>query len=662
MCGIAGFWQSDGFPDPAVAERMALQIRHRGPDDAGVWIDEEAGLALAHRRLSILDLSPAGRQPMTSPCGRFTLIFNGEIYNHAEVRRDLEQVGGHFAWRGHSDTETLLAALRHWPLEDALARLNGMFAFALWDCSDRTLFLARDRLGEKPLYYGHVGGTFMFASELKSLTVHPQWRGDIDRSALTLFMRHSYVPTPWSIHEGIRKLPPAHFVTVSEGGGKVGEPECYWDLASIAERGASNRDVSSADRIDELDRLLVDAVGSRMTADVPLGAFLSGGCDSATIVAHMQAQSMRPVKTFSIGFHDKAYDEARHAKAVAAHLGTEHTDLYLTPSDVIDAIPALPRVWDEPFSDSSQIPTYLLSRLTREHVTVALSGDGGDELFYGYDRYRLATHVWNRLRLLPPRLRRAVGRLLAPGQRQHGDQRRPKQWTEPWGGQLGARVARYAELVSHPDDLSFYRDVVSHWKWPAELVIGGHEPATLLQRKDLLAWLPGLQERMMYVDTRMYLPDDILTKVDRATMAAGLEARVPLLDHRVVEFAWGLPMSLKLRDGETKWLLRQVLDRYVPRHLTDRPKMGFRLPIQEWLRGPLRDWAEELLGETRLRNEGFLDPRPVRRMWDEHMSGQRQRHYYLWDVLMFQSWLENQKRGPELATDFQPGLRAAGTS
>jgi asparagine synthase (glutamine-hydrolysing) len=641
MCGISGFW--GGSPEAAIAERMACRIESRGPDDAGVWTNDEVGLALAHRRLSILDLSPAGRQPMLSPCGRYVLVYNGEIYNHQDLRMDLEREGGAFDWRGHSDTETLLAALRHWGVQGALERVNGMFAFALWDNSERTLFMARDRMGEKPLYYGRSGDTFLFGSELKALTVHPDWQGELDRDALALYMRHNYVPAPWSIYRGIAKLPPAHFIAVRENGRDVGEPVCYWHLARVAEQGAAVAPAEPEELIEALDSLLRDAVRRRMAADVPLGAFLSGGYDSSTVAALMQAQSVRPVKTFSIGFHEEEYNEAKHAKAVAEHLGTEHTELYVTPEEAMAVIPMLPSIYDEPFSDSSQIPTYLVSALARRHVTVSLSGDGGDELFYGYGRYFTGERIWGKLGSVPLFVRR-----LAAWIARHAPAKTLERAMAVLPKHLriqhfADRLPKLSEIIAHPSGEAFYHHLVSHWDAPDQLVLDATEPETIFSRPDRLPVLPGLRERMMYLDMMTYLPDDILTKVDRASMAVSLEARVPLLDHRVVEFALRVPTEYKYREGKGKWLLRQVLYRYVPRELMDRPKMGFGVPIEHWLRGPLRDWAEELLDEKRLHREGFFDPAPIRRMWTEHVTGKRRWHYYLWDVLMFQAWLEENK-------------------
>jgi len=641
MCGIVGYWDKTGA-DTAVVEQMVLRIQHRGPDNSGIWLNHEGTLALAHRRLSILDLSPAGHQPMVSPCGRYVLVYNGEIYNHLTLRAELEQEGAHFNWRGHSDTETLLAAVHHWGIEKTLQRLNGMFAFALWDNRQKTLFLARDRMGEKPLYYGQHNGCFFFGSELKSFKAHPNWQGEIDRDALALYMRHNYIPAPWSIYKGIKKLLPAHYVVINQSGRQITEPLCYWDLASVAEQGLSNRITDSATLIEELDSLLRDAVLSRMASDVPLGAFLSGGFDSTTVVALMQAQSARPVKTFTIGFNEQNYNEAMHAKAVAKHLGTEHTELYVTAEEAMAVIPRLPTIWDEPFSDSSQIPTLLVSELARRHVTVSLSGDGGDELFCGYGRYFKGYKIWSKLQGIPLPLRQFIASLMkvfpgAPLEYLMGFL--PERLQIP---HLADRLPKLANVVTQRSFLDFYQHFISHWKNPDQLVLGATEPQTIFNRSGKLPALGDVREQMMYIDSMTYLPDDILTKVDRASMAVSLEARVPLLDHRLVEFAWRVPVALKYLDGQGKWLLRQVLYRYVPREIMERPKMGFGVPIEHWLQGPLRDWAEALLDENRLREEGFFDPVPIRRMWHEHVSGNRRWHYYLWDVLVFQTWLAEQ--------------------
>lgn len=645
MCGIVGYWDKRGAV-ATVVEQMAWRIKHRGPDDAGIWLNQSGDLAMAHRRLAIIDLSPTGHQPMTSPCGRFTLVFNGEIYNHPDLRTDLEREGGHFDWRGHSDTETLLASLRYWGVEKTLQRVNGMFAFALWDSTEHRLFLARDRMGEKPLYYGNNGGCFLFGSELKSFKAHPHWQAEIDRNALALYMRYNNVPTPWSIYQGIKKLPPAHFVVIHEAGQQVSEPHCYWNLAEIVEQQVAIQAGDDSDAlVDELDGLLRDAVYSRMAADVPLGAFLSGGFDSTMVVALMQAQSPLPIKTFTIGFHEQGYNEAVHARAVAAHLGTDHTELYVTPEEVMAVISRLPTIWDEPFSDSSQIPTLLVSELARKHVTVSLSGDGGDELFCGYNRYTQGYQIWHKLQLLPASLRQLIGSLMQvfPGASlEYLLSFLPKRFQIP---HLADRLLKLAEVVKEKSNESYYHHLVSHWKEPDRLVLGAKEPPTIFNLTEQHPKLTDFREQMMYLDSKTYLPDDILTKVDRASMAVSLEARVPLLDHRVVEFAWKVPMLLKYRDGKGKWLLREVLYRYVPRELMERPKMGFGVPIEHWLGGSLREWSEALLGESRLRDEGFFDPVPIRKMWQEHVAGKRRWHYCLWGVLMFQQWIEMERNG-----------------
>lgn len=516
-----------------------------------------------------------------------------------------------------------------------------MFAFAFWDSQEKNLFLARDRMGEKPLYYGNNNGRFLFGSELKAFRALPQWQPEIDRNALTLYMRHNTVPAPWSIYQGIKKLPAAHFIVISDTGREISEPQCYWNLAEIAEQGSAMKSHSDPETlVDELDELLRDAVHGRMAADVPLGAFLSGGFDSTMVTALMQAQSDRPVKTFTIGFNEEGYNEAKHAKAVAKHLGTEHTELYVTPEETMAIIPRLPTIWDEPFSDSSQIPTLLVSELARKHVTVSLSGDGGDELFCGYNRYTQGYQIWQKLQLLPSPLRQLVGSLMQvfPGAPiEYLMSFLPKRFQVP---HFADRLPKLAGVVKEKSGESYYQNLISHWKNPDQIVLNSTEPKTIFSRPDQHPELTDFRELMMYLDSITYLPDDILTKVDRASMAVSLEARVPLLDHRVVEFSWRVPMSLKYKDGKGKWLLREVLYRYVPRELMERPKMGFGVPIEHWIKKPLRDWAEDLLDEKRLTNEGFFDPLPIRKMWKEHINGKRRWHYHLWDVLMFQAWLE----------------------
>lgn len=648
MCGFAGELRAGGGGlDDHQLRAFGDAIAHRGPDDAGLWRDDIQGIGLVHRRLAIVDLSPAGHQPMASVSGRFVLAYNGEIYNHMDLRRLIDLMGGAPAWRGHSDTETLLAGFDVWGVEETLKRSIGMFAFALWDRQEHTLTLARDRLGEKPLYFGWQGqsdhAVFLFGSELKALRAHPSFKAPIDRDALALYLRHNYIPAPHSIYQGIRKLMPGTFLTVSRKQ-RDAEPRPYWSALDTAVSGVAHTrlSLSPQDAVSELEGLLKSAVARQMMADVPLGAFLSGGIDSSTIVALMQAQSSRPVKTFTIGFHEAGYNEAEHAKAVAAYLGTEHTELYVTPQEAMAVIPRLPTIYDEPFADSSQIPTFLVSQLARQHVTVSLSGDAGDELFSGYTRYTATAGMWRKLTRLPLPLRRTAARSITAVS--------PDAWSamarmltgQRLGQRFGDKLHKGAGVLGCRSVDALYHGLVSHWNDPAQLVIGGREPPTLLT--GLQPDLPGLGpvERMMALDMVTYLPDDILTKVDRASMAVSLESRVPMLDHHVVEFAWRLPQSLKLRGGLGKWVLRQVLYRHVPKKLIDRPKMGFGVPIDVWLRGPLRDWAEALIDDSRLRREGYFDPAPIRQKWVEHLGGSRNWAYHLWDVLMFQAWLETQ--------------------
>lgn len=638
MCGLVGFFGGSYKRDVVI--QMMNQLFSRGPDDFGVWTSEPNRLALAHRRLSIVDLSSAGSQPMTSSCGRYVIVFNGEIYNHKVIRSQLVTEGCSINWRGHSDTETLLVSLAHWGLENCLKKLNGMFAFALWDNLEKKLFLARDRMGEKPLYYGRIGDVFLFGSEIKALKSHPAWLGEINRDVLALFFRYGHIPTPWSIYKDIFKLPPAHFLVISDSGRLITGPTCYWNLQSIVANGNQSYSLKSpSECVDELDVLLRDAVKNQMVADVPLGAFLSGGYDSTAIVALMQAQSVYPIKTFSIGFHEAGFNEAIHAKRIAKYLGTKHTELYVTHREAMDVIPKLPLIYDEPFSDVSQIPTYLVSQLARQHVTVCLTGDGGDELFCGYNRYLSGFSIWNKLSRLPLPVRKFLAELieLVPGYTLDKMQNYiPSKLQLP---SFANRLPKLANVLLHQDLASYYKSLVSHTQYPSQIVLGAIEPNNFLNKK-LNSLALGSQEKMMLWDMLTYLPDDILVKTDRSTMAVSLEARVPMLDYRVVEFSTRIPISLKYRDGQGKWLLREVLYRYVPRELMDRPKMGFSVPIGYWLRGPLRNWAESMLSEDLIRKKGYLDPKPIRQMWKEHLNGKQNWHQQLWDVLMFQAWIE----------------------
>lgn len=634
MCGVAGFLdlgRGTGSQElEALGSAMAARLNHRGPDGRGVWLDPEAGIVLGHTRLSIVDLSAAGAQPMMSSCGSCIISYNGEIYNSGELRPELEARGRTF--KGHSDTEVLVEACAEWGVRRTVERLIGMFAFALWDRRGRTLSLVRDRLGIKPLYYGTVDRRFAFASELKAFEVLPGWHPEIDRDALAAFMRFAYVPAPGSIFRGIGKLEPGHIAVVGADGRVASE--AFWSLAEAAMRGRSNPlDMGDAEATDALESLLGDAVRRRLVADVSLGAFLSGGVDSSLVTSLMRARGTSRVRTYSIGFAEEGYDEAPHAKKVAEHLGTEHTELYVTPSEAQDVIPELPSIYDEPFADSSQIPTYLLSKLTRRHVTVALSGDGGDELFAGYNRHRFAR--------LASAMPTSLGRGLASGLSAAG----PSFWRGAFKAlpprcrpSLGADKIGKAATLFKAGEEEGYRNLVSAWSEPGEIVRGGSEIKGAIFDAEIGKMLPDPLERMQYLDTITYLPDDILTKVDRASMAVALEARVPILDHRVVEFSWRLPSRFKMRYGRGKWLLRQVLYRHVPKTLIERPKSGFAVPVSVWLRGPLRAWAEELLSERRLAEGGYLNAQPIRSRWADHIEGVRDWHASLWPVLMFQAW------------------------
>jgi len=654
MCGFAGiidFGRRTGEQTlRATVARMANTLCHRGPDDAGIWTDPAAGIALGHRRLSILDLSPAGHQPMVSPGGRYVIAFNGEIYNYEQLRRELDQVTTcPISFRGHSDTEVMLAAFEQWGVQRAICRMNGMFAFALWDRSGRTLYLGRDRLGEKPLYYGWVGKNFLFGSELKALRCHPDFTAVINRDALALYMRHNCIPAPHTIYEGIFKLPPASILAVSADHPDASTPVPYWSL-KLAIEHASAQSFSGTEReaVEELDKLLRDAVRIRMLADVPLGAFLSGGIDSSTVVALMQAQSERPVKTFTIGSYELDHDEARPARAVAHHLGTDHTELYVTPTEALTVIPRLPEIYDEPFADLSQVVSVLIAELARKHVTVALSGDGGDEVFGGYNRHIWHKRIWDSVKWAPRTVRAAAATTIR--------QFSPAKWQTIFETlspvlpsslkhqQFGYKLHKLAEVLPVSDPWAMYFTLVSHWLEPQSIVLGSKEPETLLTRADKWPQFPDFVQQMIFLDSATYLPDDILTKVDRATMAVSLEARVPLLDHRVVEFAWRLPKPLKVHNGQGKVILRRVLQQYVAPELTDRPKSGFGIPLDAWLRGPLRDWAESLLDETRLRNEGFFKPQPIREHWSNHLAANCDLQYHVWDVLMFEAWYASQRQ------------------
>ena len=650
MCGLAGILaRRPGVDDEVGLERMTATLAHRGPDGAGHWRDVDAGIYLGHRRLAVIDLTESGRQPMVSASGRYVIIFNGEIYNHQELGRELADLG--HAFRGTSDTEVLLAAVEQWGLPATLACCVGMFAFALWDRRERVLSLARDRLGEKPLYYGWMGGSLLFGSELKALRAHPAWSGEIDRDALAGFMRYSAVPAPASIYRNVRRLLPGSYLTLDDrtAAGTLPEPVIYWSVGGTAAAGrAAPFAGDEHEAVETLDGLLRQSIRGQMLADVPIGSFLSGGIDSSSITAVMQSLSPRPVKTFCVGYQEAGYDESASATAVARHLGTDHLNLMVTPQEAREVIPDLPRIWDEPFADSSQIPTYLVSRLTRSHVTVGLTGDGGDEVFGGYNRHLWGRRIWRRMSRYPLPLRRAAAAALGGPS--------PRAWNTLFdiGGAVlppslrlrlpGEKIHKLADVLDADGYQDMYQRLIATWRHPAEVVIGS-------RFADLPSIIPpadpdmDIAEYMMVNDMRTYLANDILVKLDRAGMAVSLETRTPFLDHRIVEFALSLPLPLKIHDGVGKRILRRLLSRYVPDKLVDRPKMGFGVPIDDWLRGPLRPWAEDLLSDSQLRADGYLDPKPIRALWREHLSRRKNRHHCLWNVLMFQAWLDHAHRG-----------------
>lgn len=634
MCGLAGFLQPGGFVKETAEQtlrRLAGSLRHRGPDDAGTWLDEHVGIALGHRRLAVLDLTPAGHQPMRSSSGRYVIAFNGEIYNHLEIREELDRSGSPPTWRGRSDTETLLSAIDHWGIEFSLRKSVGMFAFALWDRQERKLILARDRIGEKPLYYGWHGDVFLFGSELKALRKHPLFCAHIDRNVLSMYMCRGYIVSPYSIYQNTFKLMPGTYLELNARvrPGDLPKLQTYWSMREVAEYGLKNPFAGSDDEaVEELETRLQQAVSLQSIADVPLGAFLSGGIDSTTIVALMQKRSSRPVKTFTVGFREDSYNEATHAKSVAQHLGTEHTELYVTSREAMEVIPKIPTLYDEPFGDSSTIPTYLVAQLARQQVTVSLSGDGGDELFGGYTRYQRTNSVWQAASRVPYFVRSAVSDVL-----QAGSQRRrisPIAWK-------ASRVARYLSAKTPEEcyDVQLDQRFDEH-----DFVLDGtYQFPSVKGWCDSTSRHSNVYNMMMYTDAATYLPDDILAKVDRTSMAVSLESRVPMLDHRVLEFAWLLPLRMKVRNRDRKWVLKQVLAKYVPSSLIERPKMGFGVPVGQWVRGPLREWAESLLSETRLRQDGFLNPPVVLEQWSQHLNGVSKSDDSIWSILMFQAWL-----------------------
>jgi asparagine synthase (glutamine-hydrolysing) len=646
MCGIAGFWdvlkRHDKQQLDALVTPMRDAILHRGPDGAANWVDANAGIAFGHRRLAIIDLTEHGQQPMLAHDARYSIIFNGEIYNHHELRQELAATGAAPIWRGHSDTEIMLAAFSAWGIVATLKKLVGMFAIALWDSKQQLLYLIRDRMGEKPLYYGWCNNYLLFGSELKSLKAHVAWQAEIDPQALNLFMRYNCIPAPFTIYKDIKKIEPGHMLVINSD--KNITAEAYWSLQDIIAQQTPFVG-SDSDAVNTLHTKLATTIKQQMVSDVPLGAFLSGGIDSSTIVALMQEQSSKPVKTFTIGFAEQNYNEAEIAKAIAQHLGTQHTELYLSPEQTRNTIPDMANFYDEPFADASQIPTYIVSKLTRQHVTVSLSGDGGDELFAGYNRYTWVPAIWNKIGKLPQPLRSIIAKAITALP--------PHLWDSAFKllqpmlpgfarqNNAGDKMHKLARILDAATPQQIYHRLISHWYDNEALVLQARnfDIATPQLPTDAAQ---ALVPAMMYIDSKRYLPDDILVKVDRAAMAVSLETRIPFLDHRIVEFAWSLPLNMKLRNGQTKWIVRQLLQRYVPTELIERPKMGFGVPIDQWLRGPLKEWAHDLLDPKTLSRHNLLDSNLIAKKWREHLSGVRNWQYQLWDVLMFQTWYEAQ--------------------
>lgn len=647
MCGFVGIMtRNKSLLDYNFINNMTNSIDHRGPDDSGFWSNKTAGISLGHRRLAILDLTSAGHQPMHSPSKRYVLVFNGEIYNHGEIRSQL----GRHSWIGTSDTETLLTAIERWGIRKTIELCVGMFAFAIWDNSEEELILGRDRMGEKPIYYGWQNNgknsCFLFSSELKALKNHPSFMPKVDRKALSLFIQYSYVPTPHSIYQDVFKLKPGHLLRVSLSK-RSPVIEQYWSFIKIAKSSITSKFYETENNVvNKLESLLKSVIKQKMVADVPVGAFLSGGVDSSIITAIMQSQSNTPINTFTVGFSEEIYNEAMYAKTIANHLGTKHTELYITPQQALEVIPNLPSLYCEPFADSSQIPTFLVSKLAKEKVTVAVTGDAGDELFGGYNRYTLTKEFWGKISNSPFWARSLIASTMSSLS--------PNAWNIiansinsiiPKSLRLnnpGEKIHKAAKVMTNKEFDDFYLSLVTHCK-PKEIVIGNYEENPVLNYKKSDFKLFDDVEKMMMIDTMTYLPDDILVKVDRASMAVSLESRIPFLDHRIVDFAWRIPQSMKINNNKSKWILRQILQKYVPQNLIERPKMGFSVPIDSWLRGPLRDWAESLLDENRLKHDGFFHPEPIRSKWQEHLSGRKNWQHFLWNVLMFQSWLNTQE-------------------
>ena len=655
MCGIAGFinkGKTGAAELAAIASGMAGKLAHRGPNGAGVWTDAESGIGLAHQRLAIMDLSPAGHQPMTSSCGRFVLVFNGEIYNHQKIRRELKLVPAStpHSFNGHSDTETILAAISQWGLECALNKCVGMFALGLWDKREHQLHLARDRVGEKPLYYGFHNGNLLFGSELKAITAYPGFKAQINRNALIQYLQYSFIPAPNSIYQGIYKLPPGCHLTLTKtllSQQILPEPQAYWSLGQVASKAQKNPFRGSEDlAVLELERLLSESISDQIIADVPLGAFLSGGIDSSTVVALMQSLSDKPVKSFTIGFSESDYDESKHAQQVARHIGTDHRELFVSPDQALDVIPNLPTIYDEPFADVSQIPTFLVSTLASKDVTVCLSGDGGDELFGGYNRHINGSSLWRKFNRIPRNIRKAASKTITKFPHKtlesafHTANRMiPKAYQY---NMVGEKIHKIAHLLSAESGDQIYNSLLSKWH-ESERILADTMHFNSAISNSCPSEIRTLEQRMMFMDTAIYLPDNVLVKIDRAAMGASLETRVPMLEHRLIEFAWTLPIEMNIRGNQGKRLLRKLLYRHVPATLIERPKAGFSVPIDDWLRGPLRDWAEDLLDHQKISTDGYFCPEAIKRKWDQHKSGKYNWGQQLWNVTTFQAWLRVHK-------------------
>ncbi len=641
MCGITGFVQPGIDPNVATQtiKSMTKVLAHRGPDDSGHWLEGSRGLAFGHTRLAVVDVSKNGHQPMQSSSNRYTIVYNGEIYNHVKLRQELEMDHLH-CWNGHSDTETLLAGFECWGVEQTIHKCKGMFAFAVYDAKNGELILGRDRLGEKPLYYGWSNGSFLFASELKSIKSFPGFRPEIDRDSIAMLLRFNYIPTPYSIYQHISKLQPGNLLVLTLNTQKLAQIE-YWSLPAVIKNAKESPFQGTVDEaVEQLSTKLNATLELQMIADVPLGVFLSGGIDSSTIVALMQEQSTQPINTFSIGFGVDEFNEAVNARLVAEHLGTNHTELYVTSKMALEVIPKLPQLYDEPFADSSQIPTHLVAELAKQQVTVALSGDAGDELFCGYNRYLTTNKLWGKLKYLPIFIRKALSFLITLISPKTWDKIAKRSFLFSQIPQPGLKLHKAANALSSGSLHELYIRLVSHWPDPTEVVINSKEAALFKTELDQLAL--NDVEKMMALDTMTYLPDDILAKVERASMGVSLETRIPMLDHEIVEFAWSLPLGTKLSRGKSKWPLRAILYRHLPKELAERPKTGFAIPLDEWLRGPLLVWACSLLNEDKIKAQGYLKFEPIQQKWQEHLNGERNWATQLWSILMFQAWLEQE--------------------